>query len=180
MENGWVKEICDGVEYHKHYKNGIIDHECQYGYQDSRKLLLHCTCTDKSGTKSYKWFYKRSLHRENGPAILEYKNDFLYIERWYNRGKLHRYKDPAWTNYSHITGEIIEQRWYNNGLYHRDDGPAYVEFDNNVPFDYSFYSNGRLINDEVDDWLKDNEFGIPVNYRSWTDEHKMIFKLMGF
>ena len=74
--------------------------------------------TDRDGNKFYyKDKTKTILHREDGPAIENVKNDDGYREWWVN-GRHHRVDGPA------IELPNGYKAWYLNGELHREDGPA--------------------------------------------------------
>jgi hypothetical protein len=58
--------------------------------------------------------------------------------------------------------------WWKDDMRHREDGPAVITFDQ-----HEWWVNGIEITDELDEWLKENEYSYPFT----TDEQKMMFKL---
>ena len=68
---------------------------------------------DEDGDKY--WYFKRKLHREDGPAVEYADGD----KAWYINGKRHREDGPAF--------ECADgyKAWYINGKRHREDGPAF-------------------------------------------------------
>ncbi len=91
---------------------------------------------DHLGTK--RWFFKRKLHREGGPAVEAISGH----KEWYLNGKRHREDGPA------IEYANGDKYWYINGRSHREDGPA-VEF---ADGDRYWYLNGEPLTREA--WLE--------------------------
>jgi len=84
---------------------------------------------DEYGDK--RWYFKRKLHREDGPAI-EYADGDKF---WLINGELHREDGPA------IEYACGYKAWYVNGERHREDGPA-IEWANG---DKRWYINGEQL-----------------------------------
>lgn len=65
------------------------------------------------------------LHREDGPALLEFKESdgTLMKEYWYINGKLHNETGPAYGEY--YKDQTIE-KWYLNNINYRVNGPSTV------------------------------------------------------
>ena len=87
---------------------------------------------DENGDKF--WYFKRKLHREDGPAV-EHSNNYKY---WYINGKLHREDGPA------IDWGDDYKAWYINDQRHRTDGPA-MEWGNG---DKYWFINGEELTQE--------------------------------
>jgi hypothetical protein len=87
---------------------------------------------DEDGSKF--WYFKRKLHREDGPAI-EFANG---EKHWFLNDKLHREDGPA------IEGTNGDKHWCLNGVLHRKDGPA-VEYANGT---VEWYINGKELAEE--------------------------------
>jgi len=87
---------------------------------------------DEDGSKF--WYFKRKLHREDGPAF-EHADGY---KAWYINGKLHRADGPA--------DEYADggKCWYINGKLHREDGPA-IEYANGDKF---WFINGEQLTEE--------------------------------
>jgi hypothetical protein len=106
------------------------------------------------------WKYDSEFHRDFGPAIIYPQSQY-----WYQHGKLSRLDGgPA------LMG-IEFNAWFKNHLYHREDGPAVV-YSYNSGCQDEWWVNGVDISDEVDGWLKENDYSYP-----FTDEQQMMFKL---
>jgi len=81
---------------------------------------------------------------------------FDEMEKWYNnKGQYHCEDGPAYVD--HVIGYAC---WYINGVRHRIDGPA-VEV--NGDRQNYWFINGKLIVDDVDAWVEENNFSIPFN-----------------
>ncbi|SDF64528.1 hypothetical protein SAMN04244560_01013 [Thermoanaerobacter thermohydrosulfuricus] len=77
------------------------------------------------------WYKGSWLHRENGPAWIEYTEDGRIIEeRWYKNNKLDRDDGPAIIKY-YPNGRKKLEVWYKGNFLHREDGPAWIEYDIN-------------------------------------------------
>lgn len=73
------------------------------------------------------------LHREDGPAYIEYYNDGIIAkESYFQNGKCFREEDlPCYIKYD-VDGNVLEESYYKNGLIHRDnDLPARIVRDEN-------------------------------------------------
>jgi hypothetical protein len=70
------------------------------------------------------WLRDGRLHRDDGPAYVEIREDGSQSMGWYRDGKLHRADGPAWIDL-HADGSRSE-RWYLDDAPHRSDGPACV------------------------------------------------------
>lgn len=83
------------------------------------------------GNASVSYFDKNDkLHREDGPAFIEFSDDENPIsEQWYIRGRKGRKDGPAETRY-YLNGKPKLQKWFINGSFGRKDGgPTVVEYD---------------------------------------------------
>jgi len=79
-------------------------------------------------TNNYGDNYKYVLHREDGPAFIDYNTDrSIAYEYWYINGVKHREDGPAVIHYND-DGSIQYEVWYINGVKHREDGPAYIDY----------------------------------------------------
>jgi len=97
------------------------------------------------------------LHRERGPAHIEYQGDgkTLYAETWYYEGKRHRTSPFGWEKqppahiiYRQDGSTPYYKTWYKNGIISRDEGlPAKVEYthDGKTSFAEAWYDeNGEI------------------------------------
>tara|TARA_R110002049_G_scaffold28977_1_gene98624 strand:+ start:12495 stop:12878 length:384 start_codon:yes stop_codon:yes gene_type:complete len=84
----------------------------------------------------------KMLHREDGPAVIEYNGDFVVLRKeWYKNGVLHRDGKPARI----LTYYYNKKEWYKNGLRHREDGPACISYDCFGNEHVKFYINGERV-----------------------------------
>lgn len=93
------------------------------------------------------WRLDNTLHREDGPARIEYfpdGRDQKSLEFWYLDGTLHRLDGPAKISYLR-DGSIEWEEWWLNGQLHREDGPAWIWY----------HPDGSI--DEEQWWLKDEQ-----------------------
>jgi hypothetical protein len=79
------------------------------------------------------------LHSENDKPAYEYINSMGTVRIWYEHGKRHRIKWPAYCNTKNGVHSTI---WYYKGMCHRIDGPAmytHDTYDNHKSISYYFY-----------------------------------------
>ena len=95
--------------------------------------------------KIEKYIINNNQHREDGPAIIEYYEDGkIKIEKYIINDKLYRENGPAIITYSK-NGNIKEEEYLINNIFDRKDGPAYIEYyDNGVPSREHYYVNNDL------------------------------------
>ena len=73
---------------------------------------------------------KKHKDKDNGPAeILFCEAGCKIVESYYLHGKLHREDGPAVIYYKNGSPQFVE--YYINGRLHREDGPAEIEYDDN-------------------------------------------------
>lgn len=119
--------------------------------------------------KLKRWYNKNGkLHRDDGPALIRYKNNKILYKKWYKNGKLHKENGPAyidmvnshtvWFNkgqihrlnapahvYTACFGYVI-CKWHINGKLHRLDGPAIIH--KTRRYNDEWFVNGRRIKDK--------------------------------
>ncbi len=83
------------------------------------------------------WWQHDKLHRDDGPATIDYHFDcnllFLECVRFFQHGRLHRDEDlPAvirYLNHTRVGQKVLFEIWYQDGHIHRDnDKPARLEY----------------------------------------------------
>jgi len=127
---------------------------------------------------------KNQLHREDGPARIEYYEDGgIQKEEYYIRSKLHREGKPAVVHYGYKESVDREEFYLHNKL-HRNDGPAVVDFPRTIctsPFSTSpkdcvildrkerYFIDG----DEVLCWFAENG----IDPQNMSEEDIVAFKL---
>ncbi len=148
------------------------------------------------GTK-YKelWYKDTKLHREDGPAHIEWwPNGNKREETWYTNGLTHRNDDPAVTLYyidgtkekedwyvngtnHRIGAEPAETQWWGNGekrmdawwkdgINHREDGPAIISYtDTGAKKKEEWFRNGRRHRDDGPAIIAQKWFRDGVRYR---------------
>ena len=93
-------------------------------------------------TDSYNYVKTFILHREDGPAYIEYESGLIVNEIYLIYNKRHRLDGPAYIEYDNY-GNIIVAEYYVNGILHRLDGPAILEYDHvGITIRESYYING--------------------------------------
>ena len=116
--------------------------------------------------ESKQWWINGKLHREEGPAFIEYSKsgEIEYVAWWLN-GKRHRTDGPAMLKY-YESGEIQHEEWYLNDELHREDGPAGIEYyDSNTKDIYKeyYFLNGKNFSQEEWQWIIENNYKWPLN-----------------
>lgn len=96
------------------------------------------------------WYKDGKLHRENGPAWIEYdENGKVIEERWYQMGRLHREDGPAIIKYF-LNEKVKNEVWYKDDLLHREDGPAWIEYDiDGGIIEKSYYVRGTKLSEKL-------------------------------
>lgn len=103
----WIKFLKNGKEHNEHGPA-----ETYFSYERS----------------SQSWYIDGILHREDGPAKIEYNTD-------YNSGNENNFcwiweeGESDYRRLSDTYEEFKEEEWYLNGKQHREDGPAYIIYD---------------------------------------------------
>ena len=94
---------------------------------------------------SVRFYHRNELHRENGPADMDYNIDgSVHREVWYRRGKLHRVGGPALVHYREDGSVEYNDgwtQWWQDGVRLNQDGTPYVE---------------DVYEDETDDWYDED------------------------
>lgn len=90
------------------------------------------------------------IHRDNDlPAVIRYKNGYLFLVIYYRNGEIHRDDDlPAHIEYSQLNGETIPkiQTWFKKDLIHRDnDEPACIMYLDNKNILKIWYVNNVCV-----------------------------------
>ena len=67
------------------------------------------------------------LHREDGPASIEYRSEGSVLLEYYYQGQWHREDGPARIRYR-SDGRVLFESYYLRGQLHREDGPAYIHY----------------------------------------------------
>jgi hypothetical protein len=78
--------------------------------------------TVSGASRLEQWRRGGKLHRDDGPAHIEIREDGGQSLGWYRDGQLYRVDGPAWIDI-HADGTRSE-RWYVDDQPHRADGPA--------------------------------------------------------
>jgi hypothetical protein len=65
------------------------------------------------------WFKNNLHHREDGPALICKRNDFVLFSEWYQNGKIHHENGPALIiNYD---SGLKEEKYYLNGIEYSEE-----------------------------------------------------------
>lgn len=96
------------------------------------KQKPHITYYDDRVTiESESWFYNGGLHREDGPACIQYREDgTIWREAWHQHGNMHRLDGPALsfgTNY--ITFNETITWWVRGKQYEFSEWLNYCSWD---------------------------------------------------
>ncbi len=156
----------EGVKVEEIWQTGKIRH---------RKNGPAYIMTD-SGTGEVRhesWYENGKLHRETGPAVIDYDGVVVTRESWYLDDKLHRENGPASIFRDAKTGDMKYQGWFINGSPHRDDGAAISSFfDGYYEEKYSKYkTNDGKSWGEVLESLNGGEPYFPENLNVWFEEY---------
>lgn len=74
--------------------------------------------------KKEEWYKNGVLHRENGPAVVNYwLGKKKYLEEWYKGGQLHREDGPALVEYNEEGQKITEEYYLNGEKVEKEDLP---------------------------------------------------------
>jgi hypothetical protein len=125
------------VEMHR--LNGRLHRDSSEG-----PAFIARTETGEVGEERYYW--KGRLHREGGPAKLEYSVDGRAgVEMYYRHGLLHRdpQQGPAWIErYLHI---IVAESYFVSGEPYRDpaDGPWHISRFNSGKIEHVLFSESK-------------------------------------
>lgn len=101
---------------------------------------------DDSGRKE-SYYFDGKLHREDAPAVIEYKvingTEIVTYEAYWLNGVNTRLKQPTVITY-YDNGAIHTETYILNGKRHRANGPAFISYDmNGVVLDQTFYKQGK-------------------------------------
>lgn len=95
--------------------------------------------------------------------------------------KYHRIDGPSLIHYGVKTQlYIISEEWSISGVIHRSTGPAMIWYRNGVIIMDQWYFNGVVKTHYVNEWLRLNSslYGISKNWWEWSDDDRIIFKLV--
>ncbi len=111
-------------------------------YSRDGVIIAECRKNEIGKIKEERWYHDNKLHREDGPAAIEYsKNGLKKAEWWYLHNKHHRIDGPSIICYKN--GKMSEEYWYRDGRLHREDGPAVICFENGIMVK-KWYRNDKL------------------------------------
>lgn len=93
---------------------------------------------------------KHNEHRLNGPSSLSFygSNMHLYSKHWSIKNKAHRENGPAVIQYR--SNKVIRETWYQNDKKHRENGPAEIIYNlkGNIVDKY-YFLDGEIIDEEL-------------------------------
>jgi len=84
-----------------------------------------------------------TLHREDGPAIIYYKNGLVECKEYWINGNRNRLDGPAFIRYDY-NGSIEYVEYWFNGKTHRLNGPARIYYNNNCKLTEYYYIDNEL------------------------------------
>jgi antitoxin component YwqK of YwqJK toxin-antitoxin module len=145
-------EIAKNIKIYKHkdipkYFKRINKYTERFGFGTPETVQAHERVRiEYYFEKNYEFRY----HREEGPAILSFKNGTLKSEDYYKNGNKGRAGAPADIVY-YDDGNIASEVWYKNDEKHRTDGPAYIDYapDGEIELE-KFYLNGERFYSQED------------------------------
>ena len=111
----------------------------------------------KDGTTSEEYDSSKTLHREDGPAWIEYnESGSIWRESYYMEGECHREGLPADIGY-YEDGALESEEYYIEGERHREDGPAVIKYNNDGSVWYEIYciEGGELSKENHIDLMKE-------------------------
>ena len=102
------------------------------------------TGDEKLQTVTY--FKGGDLHKDDGPARIQFLDDRITRELWYVNGKQHREDGPAEISY-YPNGRVRSEEYYVNNSRHREDGPAEIIYNTDGTIGYEgYYTHGKRTN----------------------------------
>ncbi len=120
-------EITEREEKHKNYTDGIMEVKLNgvlHSDADYPSVIIHRS----GGLLCEKYYFEGKLHRVEGPAIINYYTDSIYISVLYFRnGMKHREDGPAFIKYQ-ANCRVGSELYYIHDKLHREDGPAKISY----------------------------------------------------
>lgn len=116
------------------------------------------TYHDSGNIRSKDWRLGTKLHRDGGPASVQFKEDgSVSSESWYWHGVMHRIEGPSFIVYYNIVVgdcyQVDSLHWYKNGKNHRLDGPARIwYYENGDIKEEQWWINGNKIDPQYDNY----------------------------
>src|SRR5436853_1671527 len=90
------------------------------------------------------WFLDRKVHRNDGPARIEYYPTGQKCRKiWYIQGTIHRDDKPAEIWYG-LDGSKTRKSWYIHGKLHRDGNPSQIVYRNGLKSYEYWHQYGKL------------------------------------
>jgi hypothetical protein len=148
-----------------------------------------CVYDEDGQPENELWVVEGLLHREGGPALIDYEGGQPQRDEWYQEGELHHTNGPAlklqtdqafrhdsdWLlptpgsllehpGFLHGPGEV----WFEHDLAHRDGGPAITGFYDGRPVRI-WLRNGILHNDAGPAVILGDPNGDDVEEQYWLD-----------
>lgn len=131
----------------KFYSSGVVAEEEYDKVNYDKMIILDLEPISLTSLEFDNIRLSSDIHREDGPAYIEYYNDGIIAkELYFQNGKCFREEDlPCWIEYD-TDGNILEESYYKNGLIHRDnDLPARIARDENGKIlTASWFSYGKV------------------------------------
>lgn len=93
-----------------------------------------------------------------------------------DQGRLHCDDGPAVIHHG-IDG-YYQYSWFLHGVAHNSGGPCFIIKSGDRIIFHVWAFDGENKTDEVDQFLRSNDFGISENWEKWTDNEKLLFKMI--
>lgn len=114
-------------------------------------------CSDKK-VRERAWYIKgtRIHHREDGPAITFYMYHKLQLAEDHNLERI--------------------EKWYFNGHIHRRYAPAVIVYSGDDIILMDWFHYGENFTTKANEVIQ--SMHLPLDFNKWTDEEKLIFKMI--
>lgn len=160
----FVDEIIDRYIGRDNLPMIVIKRKVEYGSHIEYESIYHIIHHHHFISSDY-----LSEHEKNG-----YSTDMGFSNDIRCSNGIHRLDGPARIDMS-MSGRWHYAQWRVHGNFHRMDGPAIINYSQNHSLWYLF---GKLISDPDKLFNKWSRYGISSNWWEWSDEERMIFKLV--
>lgn len=135
------------IQYYNDGRNGMNERDTMEEWNSGGVITRRfgpAVITKYGYSMEEKWLYRGELHREDGPAVVTYKNNKIMSECWYRNGIIDRVNGPAVSEYD----IPVYVHWDGTECWHysrsRSDIPTYRTI-------REWYSNGNLVKYSEDD-----------------------------
>ncbi len=157
----YTDHLCDGkttIVYSIKNDRGL---EHQKFHREDGPATIYNNEDDQAGPKRWTWIENGELHRNNAPAIIEFRYFYGYVDKFADI-RYNIYSEDSVVSDSDFIGTgltlssardfidasvtiplYLNYEWYQNGEYHRDNGPAIYN-----RYLMCWYQNGLLHRDD--------------------------------